>query len=184
LVGSSPRHIAASHVLHRLLTPRHPPCALGNLTHTAQPQPTPQPPHVQWHYNHTAHPRAITRGDAPAAPWTQWTQWTHTCTTVHDSARLHRTRAHKAPAPRVLAGTMAAASVESLDARTHSALVKDQPSTPHPDQPPARFVSCTSRHERCGTGCVARSENPTVRATHPRRWPVLSTTHQRHTVAW
>jgi hypothetical protein len=27
-VDSSPRHIAASHVLHRLLMPRHPPCAL------------------------------------------------------------------------------------------------------------------------------------------------------------
>ena len=31
-VGSSPRLIAASHVLHRLLVPRHPPCALNNLT--------------------------------------------------------------------------------------------------------------------------------------------------------
>ncbi len=30
-VDSSPRHIAASHVLHRLLVPRHPPCALNNL---------------------------------------------------------------------------------------------------------------------------------------------------------
>src|ERR1700742_1978630 len=31
-VDSSPRHIAASHVLHQLLMPRHPPCALNNLT--------------------------------------------------------------------------------------------------------------------------------------------------------
>src|ERR1041385_4174834 len=31
-VDSSPRPIAASHVLHRLLVPRHPPCALSNLT--------------------------------------------------------------------------------------------------------------------------------------------------------
>ena len=30
-VGSSPRHIAASHVLHRPLMPRHPPCALKHL---------------------------------------------------------------------------------------------------------------------------------------------------------
>src|SRR6266511_4888576 len=30
-VDSSPRPIAASHVLHRLLAPRHPPCALSNL---------------------------------------------------------------------------------------------------------------------------------------------------------
>jgi hypothetical protein len=32
-VDSSPRHIAASHVLHRPLMPRHPPCALNNLHH-------------------------------------------------------------------------------------------------------------------------------------------------------
>ena len=31
LIGSSPRLIAASYVLHRLLAPRHPPCALCNL---------------------------------------------------------------------------------------------------------------------------------------------------------
>jgi hypothetical protein len=31
-VDSSPRTIAASHVLHRPLMPRHPPCALNNLT--------------------------------------------------------------------------------------------------------------------------------------------------------
>src|SRR6186713_1340040 len=31
-VDSSPRPIAASHVLHRLLMPRHPPYALKNLT--------------------------------------------------------------------------------------------------------------------------------------------------------
>lgn len=30
-VDNSPRHIAASHVLHRPLVPRHPPCALHNL---------------------------------------------------------------------------------------------------------------------------------------------------------
>ena len=55
-VDSSPRPIAASHVLHRLLVPRHPPCALGNLTtkmlastvqfsNNNQPQPH-QPPHT------------------------------------------------------------------------------------------------------------------------------------------
>ena len=31
LVGGSPRLIAASHVLHRLRLPRHPPCALRSL---------------------------------------------------------------------------------------------------------------------------------------------------------
>jgi hypothetical protein len=33
-VDNSPRPIAASHVLHRLLVPRHPPSALDNLTTT------------------------------------------------------------------------------------------------------------------------------------------------------
>ena len=32
-VDSSPRHNAASHVLHRLPVPRHPPCALTHLQH-------------------------------------------------------------------------------------------------------------------------------------------------------
>ena len=35
-VGSSPRHNAASHVLHRPLMPRHPPCALKHLQHKNQ----------------------------------------------------------------------------------------------------------------------------------------------------
>ena len=32
LTYSSPKHIGVSPVLHRLLVPRHPPCALSNLT--------------------------------------------------------------------------------------------------------------------------------------------------------
>src|SRR5271167_4934903 len=34
LVADSPRLIAGSNVLHRLLVPRHPPCALSNLANT------------------------------------------------------------------------------------------------------------------------------------------------------
>jgi hypothetical protein len=59
LVDSSPRPIAASHVLHRLLVPRHPPFALNNLTtkmlastvqFSTNDQPT-TPPHTP-HPNH------------------------------------------------------------------------------------------------------------------------------------
>ncbi|CDN41086.1 hypothetical protein BN871_AB_00840 [Paenibacillus sp. P22] len=32
LAYSSPRPIVVRHVLHRLLAPRHPPCALSSLT--------------------------------------------------------------------------------------------------------------------------------------------------------
>ena len=58
LVDSSPRPIAASHVLHRLLVPRHPPFALDNLTtkmlastvqFSTNNQPTTHKPHT---YNH------------------------------------------------------------------------------------------------------------------------------------
>lgn len=35
-VDSSPRHNAASHVLHRLSVPRHPPCALKHLQHKTE----------------------------------------------------------------------------------------------------------------------------------------------------
>src|SRR5690606_9463296 len=35
LTYSSPKHIGVSTVLHRLLVPRHPPCALYNLTCSA-----------------------------------------------------------------------------------------------------------------------------------------------------
>src|SRR3954470_5145582 len=52
-VGSSPRLLAASHVLHRLLVPRHPPCALNNL---ATQKPHPRSP--------TLHPKA----EDPASP--------------------------------------------------------------------------------------------------------------------
>src|SRR6266508_1447142 len=49
-VDSSPRLIAASHVLHRLLMPRHPPTALNNLTTTNTTQ-----------HHHTPRQNAVTR---------------------------------------------------------------------------------------------------------------------------
>jgi hypothetical protein len=39
LLSSSPKLIAASHVLHRLLAPRHPPCALSSLIFVIGEQP-------------------------------------------------------------------------------------------------------------------------------------------------
>ncbi|PHJ44496.1 hypothetical protein AXX06_02525 [Staphylococcus aureus] len=35
LTYSSPKHIVVSNVLHRLLVPRHPPCALNNLIYVS-----------------------------------------------------------------------------------------------------------------------------------------------------
>jgi hypothetical protein len=82
-VDNSPRTIAASHVLHRPLMPRHPPCALNNLTttrcshplsntqHTTTPQPTTttttpnQPPPTT---RGTQHPPRGTTADALDGP--------------------------------------------------------------------------------------------------------------------
>jgi len=82
-VDSSPRLIAASYVLHRLLVPRHPPCALKNLatkmlastvqfsnnTRTPIPTapPTPTPQHrVNW-YEHQDQDR--TKTTPPTQGW-------------------------------------------------------------------------------------------------------------------
>src|SRR6266480_2633583 len=59
-VDSSPRPIAASHVLHRLLVPRHPPTALSNLTtkmlaSTVQFSTNTPTPHTR-HHQTTQHP--------------------------------------------------------------------------------------------------------------------------------
>src|SRR3954462_1638609 len=60
-VDSSPRPIAASHVLHRLLVPRHSPCALSNLTtkmlaSTVQFSTNTQPPPPQPQHTHPPNP--------------------------------------------------------------------------------------------------------------------------------
>ncbi len=43
LTYSSPKHIGVSPVLHRLLVPRHPPCALINLTELVK--------NLKWRYS-------------------------------------------------------------------------------------------------------------------------------------
>src|SRR6059036_1441434 len=50
LLSGSPELIAASHVLRRLLAPRHPPCALSSLTMfaTGRPEPPGCPDAIAW----------------------------------------------------------------------------------------------------------------------------------------
>src|ERR1043166_3105220 len=75
-VDSSPRPIAASHVLHRLLVPRHPPSALTNYP-TSHNTPTnkPQTPkmlastmQISTHHQPTAHPPHTAAGRPCLAP--------------------------------------------------------------------------------------------------------------------
>src|SRR4029078_1441241 len=57
-VDNSPRTIAASHVLHRLLMPRHPTCALQPLTHkTTNPDTKKRCSHRLCNTQHTTTPR-------------------------------------------------------------------------------------------------------------------------------
>ena len=65
-VDSSPRLIAASYVLHRLLVPRHPPCALNNLT-TQTPTPT---HHTRQSPTTTPSRRTRRRPDPNTCRWT------------------------------------------------------------------------------------------------------------------
>ena len=75
-VDNSPRTIAASHVLHRLLMPRHPPCALTHLTTTRCSHPLCNTQHTTTphttHRHHTA--TTITRSTTRALgqPGREW----------------------------------------------------------------------------------------------------------------
>ena len=61
-VDSSPRPIAASHVLHRLLMPRHPPCALTHLFTTRCSHPLCNTQHT------TTHPSTTTTTTPTTSP--------------------------------------------------------------------------------------------------------------------
>ena len=80
-VDSSPRHIAASHVLHRLPVPRHPPCALTHLQHKKPEK------NKKLHHNKPHNPRQTPTGPTQdATPH----KGDHTCglmlaTTIHKS---------------------------------------------------------------------------------------------------
>ena len=60
-VDSSPRHNAASHVLHRLPVPRHPPCALKHLQHKKPEK------NKKLHHNKPHNPRQTPTGPTQAA---------------------------------------------------------------------------------------------------------------------
>jgi hypothetical protein len=73
-VGNSPRNIAASHVLHRPLMPRHPPCALKNLAtkdariHYTKLKQQPHKPHTPTTHNKQT-PHTFTAGLTIAVWW-------------------------------------------------------------------------------------------------------------------
>src|SRR3954467_7644838 len=66
LVADSPRHIAGSHVLHRLLMPRHPPYALKNLI-TLRHKKIGMNSDTRPEINYTNHEPRPSKGDHPFA---------------------------------------------------------------------------------------------------------------------
>ena len=94
-VGSSPRLIAASYVLHRLLVPRHPPCALNNLATQLQ-QPPPTPP-----ADPGPHPPQGADGPAPNRYGARGNQRKMLASTVQFSTTNPRSprRPHRPPPP-------------------------------------------------------------------------------------
>ena len=95
-VDSSPRHIAASHVLHRLSVPRHPPCALKHLQHK-------KPKNFELknseiaHQTTPAHPSQTPKGPTRARPLAA----SMLATTIHKSNTTphHQSGATTSPIP-------------------------------------------------------------------------------------
>ena len=95
-VDSSPRHNAASHVLHRLPVPRHPPCALKHLQHKKPEK------NKKLHHNKPHTPRRTPTGPTQTQP----PERSHTCglmlaTTIHKSNTTphHQSEATTSPIP-------------------------------------------------------------------------------------
>src|SRR3954469_3533603 len=154
-VDSSPRLIAASYVLHRLLVPRHPPCALNNLA-----------------TQKTAHPPP--EGNDLCGP-------TQTPATESEDARVHcavlnvQPATHPPPPP-----NPAHPSGHTSGTRTRQA--PTQGNQPHPDNPggPApsgpNSVPTTPRDLRSGS---SRTRRHAVLRTGRRRRPNWSAFHPR-----
>lgn len=97
-VGSSPRHIAASHVLHRLLMPRHPPCALKHLQHK-KPEKEKKKLHIkhtQQHPNHRT-PRKTRGTPAGAFLYARCSQPLSTNQTPHPTTKAGRQQQPSTP---------------------------------------------------------------------------------------
>jgi hypothetical protein len=134
-VDSSPGPIAASHVLHRLLVPRHPPCALNHLhtTHTRRPP-------------HRAHAADPTRDNVrhhqgtttETRPYKDLEIYTKTTTTPSPTPPARRQEQSETRQP------------SSLDARIHYPVHKHpaatQTPTPPPDAPHTRNPPPPTRH--------------------------------------
>jgi hypothetical protein len=85
-VDSSPRHNAASHVLHRLPVPRHPPCALKHLQHKTVKN---SRKNQKLHYHRTQQHPPPTKGKM-SATYARCSQPLSTNQTPHPTTKVRR----------------------------------------------------------------------------------------------
>jgi hypothetical protein len=184
-VGSSPRLIAASYVLHRLLVPRHPPCALNNLATQLQqtPHPTGCGPCNQRRCSRplcssqrtTGHPPAPPpptppRARQPAAHRQVSGTRTRTAPTRDNQPPTARTHVHPARGP--------------LPQDPTACLRPRPPPAPFPTPPPNRETGGTGSRQQPAAELVSVPPSSTTPGTSgpPQRgtvtpWARLCTTH-------
>lgn len=128
LVDSSPRPIAASHVLHRLLVPRHPPFALDNLTTkmlastvqfstnnqptTHSPTPNPTTAGGMQDQAMPGQPSPTTTGRSMVLKKQPWLFLQDPTGCLHQSPAAPRTRSHHPRRSSCTRGTMAVAGTQ------------------------------------------------------------------------
>ncbi len=166
-VDSSPRLIAASHVLHRLPVPRHPPCALKHLQHKTKKMSHPHTPNrACMSFNKIAIPDTQPhKGHAP-----RYSQPLSTNQTPHPTTKMeqqqtpttpeHKTPGHHRPTPAAnataTAGLLSQSPIVCLDDSLTSILGEK----PEPASQRKTFVVCTRP--------ASTTENrPSTRTTQP-----------------
>src|SRR3954453_7708717 len=150
-VGSSPRLLAASHVLHRLLVPRHPPCALNNLTTQ---KPHPHPPAL--------HPKA----ENPASPGGPITK----LSTESEDARVHCAVLNVRPATAPTPPPDPTPPAGGMDGTETGTALSEGPRSPAPSGP--NSVPTTPRPPTTPIHTPPRSTNgPAKSSTGSRRAP-------------
>ena len=164
-VDSSPRLIAASHVLHRLPVPRHPPCALKHLQ-------TQKPIFEIAHQRTTttttpAHPP---HGEAPAAPGSllaRCSQPLSTNQTPHPTTKRGDNNHTQDKTPGATPERAITASGSPLSrAKKRRGLVVSKPNSVSSEFPPARTPQ--RGHSPIKPACLLCTRTtPTTGAAHP-----------------
>jgi hypothetical protein len=139
-VDNSPRHIAASHVLHRPLVPRHPPCALHNLA-TKMLASTIQ-------FSNNTHPRQHTHTPTPQ----QTRRQTPGMPSQNPTACQHNIQP---PPPRQEPDITASVSTNSLSTHSTKTHVPSTADTPHHTPTPTVRVNHKQTCRSCGCGSNA-----------------------------